>query len=280
MGFASQKTYDIEVWLPGQGRFREISSCSVCGDFQARRMNARCKAADAKPTRFVHTLNGSGVAIGRALVAVLENYQNPDGSVADPRGSAALYGRARADRAARVVIVCAATAVMAVLVTAIHAFARESGRRWLPQDVDGRDKPGHDAEVSSLMLMPLALVLLVLAFLMLTLMGRRVRVLLGFGREALEEGGHAGLQFGGGMRASRLESLAQRRLGRFVNGGNDIVDISHVGPAGDWGWRRSRWTWRRSLWIWRMSAMVGARRGYSVAQEQSSRSHNERAAEN
>jgi len=84
MGFASQKTYDIEVWLPGQGRFREISSCSVCGDFQARRMNARCKAVDAKNTRFVHTLNGSGVAVGRALVAVLENYQNPDGSVTVP----------------------------------------------------------------------------------------------------------------------------------------------------------------------------------------------------
>jgi seryl-tRNA synthetase len=84
MGFASQKTYDIEVWLPGQGRFREISSCSVCGDFQARRMKARCKAADGKETRFVHTLNGSGVAVGRALVAVLENYQNPDGSVTVP----------------------------------------------------------------------------------------------------------------------------------------------------------------------------------------------------
>ncbi len=84
MGFAAQKTYDIEVWLPGQGRFREISSCSVCGDFQARRMNARCKAADAKHTRFVHTLNGSGVAVGRALVAVLENYQNADGSVSVP----------------------------------------------------------------------------------------------------------------------------------------------------------------------------------------------------
>jgi seryl-tRNA synthetase len=84
MGFASRKTYDIEVWLPGQGRFREISSCSVCGDFQARRMNARCKAVDAKSTRFVHTLNGSGVAVGRALVAVLENYQNPDGSVTVP----------------------------------------------------------------------------------------------------------------------------------------------------------------------------------------------------
>ena len=84
IGFASQKTYDIEVWLPGQGRFREISSCSICGDFQARRMNARAKAADAKSTRFVHTLNGSGVAVGRALVAVLENYQEADGSVAVP----------------------------------------------------------------------------------------------------------------------------------------------------------------------------------------------------
>jgi seryl-tRNA synthetase len=84
MGFGARKTYDIEVWLPGQGRFREISSCSVCGDFQARRMNARSKAADAKSTRFVHTLNGSGVAIGRALVAVLENYQDPDGGVAIP----------------------------------------------------------------------------------------------------------------------------------------------------------------------------------------------------
>jgi seryl-tRNA synthetase len=84
IGFASQKTYDIEVWLPGQGRFREISSCSVCGEFQARRMNARYKAADAKHARFVHTLNGSGVAVGRALVAVLENYQNPDGSVSVP----------------------------------------------------------------------------------------------------------------------------------------------------------------------------------------------------
>ena len=84
MGFGSRKTYDIEVWLPGQGRFREISSCSVCGDFQARRMNARSKAADAKSTRFVHTLNGSGVAVGRALVAVMENYQNPDGTIAVP----------------------------------------------------------------------------------------------------------------------------------------------------------------------------------------------------
>ena len=84
MGFAAQKTYDIEVWLPGQGRFREISSCSVCGDFQARRMSARFKGADAKSTRFVHTLNGSGVAVGRALVSVLENYQQPDGSVAVP----------------------------------------------------------------------------------------------------------------------------------------------------------------------------------------------------
>jgi seryl-tRNA synthetase len=83
MGFAAQKTYDIEVWLPGQNRYREISSVSVCGDFQARRMNARYRAGDGKP-RLVHTLNGSGVAVGRALVAVLENYQNEDGSVTVP----------------------------------------------------------------------------------------------------------------------------------------------------------------------------------------------------
>jgi seryl-tRNA synthetase len=84
MGFASQKTYDIEVWLPGQGRYREISSCSVCGDFQARRMNARYRPEGTKSSRFVHTLNGSGVAVGRALVAILENYQNQDGSVNVP----------------------------------------------------------------------------------------------------------------------------------------------------------------------------------------------------
>jgi seryl-tRNA synthetase len=84
MGFASQKTYDIEVWLPGQDTYREISSCSTCGDFQARRMQARCKAKDGKNTRFVHTLNGSGVAVGRALVAVMENYQNADGSITVP----------------------------------------------------------------------------------------------------------------------------------------------------------------------------------------------------
>ncbi|GLK75852.1 serine--tRNA ligase [Methylopila jiangsuensis] len=84
MGFSSQKTYDIEVWLPAQNAYREISSCSVCGDFQARRMNARYRPADAKGPRFVHTLNGSGVAVGRALVAVLENYQQDDGSIAVP----------------------------------------------------------------------------------------------------------------------------------------------------------------------------------------------------
>ncbi|MFG1349558.1 serine--tRNA ligase [Xanthobacter autotrophicus] len=84
MGFASQKTYDIEVWLPGQGAFREISSCSVCGDFQARRMNARYRPAEGKGPRFVHTLNGSGVAVGRALVAVLETYQQVNGAVEVP----------------------------------------------------------------------------------------------------------------------------------------------------------------------------------------------------
>ena len=84
MGFASRKTYDIEVWLPGQDAFREISSCSNCGDFQARRMNARYRAAGEKHTRFVHTLNGSGLAVGRTLVAILENYQEADGSIAVP----------------------------------------------------------------------------------------------------------------------------------------------------------------------------------------------------
>jgi seryl-tRNA synthetase len=84
MGFAARKTYDIEVWLPGQDTYREISSCSNCGDFQARRMNARYRPKDSKATQFVHTLNGSGVAVGRALIAVLENYQNEDGSVRVP----------------------------------------------------------------------------------------------------------------------------------------------------------------------------------------------------
>jgi seryl-tRNA synthetase len=84
MGFASQKTYDIEVWLPGENTYREISSCSVCGDFQARRMNARYKPKGGKETRFVHTLNGSGLAVGRTLIAVLENYQQADGSVVVP----------------------------------------------------------------------------------------------------------------------------------------------------------------------------------------------------
>ncbi len=84
MGFAAKKTLDIEVWLPGQNTFREISSCSNCGDFQARRMQARCRAAGGKGTRFVHTLNGSGLAIGRTIVAILENYQRADGTVAVP----------------------------------------------------------------------------------------------------------------------------------------------------------------------------------------------------
>ncbi|MCA3633481.1 MAG: serine--tRNA ligase [Methylobacterium sp.] len=84
MGFASQKTYDMEVWLPGQNTYREISSCSVCGDFQARRMDARFRRSGEKETRFVHTLNGSGVAVGRCLIAVIENYQNPDGSITVP----------------------------------------------------------------------------------------------------------------------------------------------------------------------------------------------------
>jgi len=84
MGFAAQKTYDIEVWLPGQGTYREISSCSNCGDFQARRMRARFRPKGEKHTRFVHTLNGSGIAVGRALIAVMENHQRADGSIAVP----------------------------------------------------------------------------------------------------------------------------------------------------------------------------------------------------
>jgi seryl-tRNA synthetase len=84
MGFSAKKTYDIEVWLPGQNRYREISSCSNCGEFQARRMNARYRPKAEKSPRFVHTLNGSGLAVGRTLIAVLENYQEPDGSIRIP----------------------------------------------------------------------------------------------------------------------------------------------------------------------------------------------------
>jgi seryl-tRNA synthetase len=84
MGFAAEKTYDIEVWLPGQGAYREISSCSNCGAFQARRMQARYKGKDGKVKGPVHTLNGSGVAVGRALIAVMETYQQADGSIAVP----------------------------------------------------------------------------------------------------------------------------------------------------------------------------------------------------
>jgi seryl-tRNA synthetase len=88
MGFGSTKTHDLEVWLPGQNTFREISSVSVCGDFQARRMNARYKPAGGGKPEFVHTLNGSGLAVGRCLIAVLENGQQADGSVDLP---SALY---------------------------------------------------------------------------------------------------------------------------------------------------------------------------------------------
>jgi len=84
MGFGARKTYDLEVWMPSQGTYREISSCSNCGDFQARRMDARTKAAGDKGTRFVHTLNGSGLAVGRTLVAIMENYQDEAGRIAVP----------------------------------------------------------------------------------------------------------------------------------------------------------------------------------------------------
>ncbi len=91
MGFAAQKTYDIEVWLPGQNTYREISSCSVCGEFQARRMNARYRDKD-RNVRHVHTLNGSGVAVGRALIAVMENYQQENGAIAVPAALQAYMG--------------------------------------------------------------------------------------------------------------------------------------------------------------------------------------------
>ncbi|MEM8751176.1 MAG: serine--tRNA ligase [Pseudomonadota bacterium] len=84
MGFGARKTYDIEVWMPGQDAYREISSCSVCGDFQSRRMNARYRVEGEKALQFTHTLNGSGIAVGRALIAVMENYQNEDGSIRVP----------------------------------------------------------------------------------------------------------------------------------------------------------------------------------------------------
>jgi seryl-tRNA synthetase len=95
MGFGARKTYDLEVWLPGQQAFREISSCSVCGDFQARRMNARYRSEGDRQTRFVHTLNGSGTAVGRALIAILENYLDADGSVTVPDALVAYMGGLR-----------------------------------------------------------------------------------------------------------------------------------------------------------------------------------------
>ena len=84
MGFSARKTYDIEVWLPGQNAYSENSSCSVCGDFQARRMDARYRSKETGKPRHVHTLNGSGVAVGRAMIAVMENYQEADGSISVP----------------------------------------------------------------------------------------------------------------------------------------------------------------------------------------------------
>jgi len=84
IGFGAKRTYDLEVWLPGQDRYREISSCSSCGDFQARRTKMRSRPKGEKQTTFVHTLNGSGLAVGRCLVAVMENYQQEDGSILVP----------------------------------------------------------------------------------------------------------------------------------------------------------------------------------------------------
>ncbi len=122
MGFAANKTYDLEVWLPGQGAYREISSCSNTGDFQARRMNARYKPKGAKDTRFVHTLNGSGVAVGRALIAVLENYQEQDGSIRVPEAlKPYMGGLAKIERpASMTVCFVPSLLVMPGLVPGIH----------------------------------------------------------------------------------------------------------------------------------------------------------------
>ncbi len=92
LGFAAAKTYDLEVWLPGQNAYREISSCSTFGDFQARRASIRFRRAEGEKPEFVHTLNGSGLAIGRTLVAVLENYQREDGSVEIPEALRPYFG--------------------------------------------------------------------------------------------------------------------------------------------------------------------------------------------
>ena len=93
MGFGSMRTYDLEVWLPSQGKYREISSCSCFGDFQARRAMIRYRPAPKEKPRYVHTLNGSGIAVGRALIAVFEQYQNEDGSVTVPAALRPLVGR-------------------------------------------------------------------------------------------------------------------------------------------------------------------------------------------
>ena len=104
MGFASQKTYDIEVWLPGQNMYREISSCSICGDFQARRMGARYRSKEGRTVRHVHTLNGSGVAVGRALIAVMETYQEANGSIAVPDVLVPYMGGMKIDRPRRLIV--------------------------------------------------------------------------------------------------------------------------------------------------------------------------------
>ena len=101
MGFASAKTYDIEVWLPSQKTYREISSCSNTEAFQARRANIKFRPQGTGKAEYVHTLNGSGLAVGRTLIAILENYQQADGSVVIPAGAPAVHGRAREDQPGR-----------------------------------------------------------------------------------------------------------------------------------------------------------------------------------
>ena len=138
MGFSSRKTYDIEVWLPGQNAYREISSCSNCGDFQARRMDARYRPSEGKGTRHVHTLNGSGVAVGRCLVAVLENYQNADGSVTVPEALRPyMGGLERIEKASRFVHTLngSGVAVGRALIAVIENYQNDDGSVTIPEVV-------------------------------------------------------------------------------------------------------------------------------------------------
>ena len=138
MGFSSAKTYDIEVWLPGQGLYREISSCSNFEAFQARRANIRYRPEGAKKSEFVHTLNGSGLAVGRTWVAIVENYQQADGSVHDSGSAAALCGSG-ADHAAETVRAVSISASSASLsLRELTSFEPRQHKQTQPHEVQDR----------------------------------------------------------------------------------------------------------------------------------------------